>query len=565
MFSIGIFLSLLSTIICFFNNGVYLVYLTSLIGWILSIAIIHQWSLREYRSNASIKIEDNSTIKFCAILLVVAASIHFFKLTEYPFYSIHDELRDGGFQAMEFALGQRKNMFQYGYNGSHGLIIPFINSFFFKIFGSSYLTYRLPAALTSTLSVLLVFVTTKSIIGKWRAFASALFLCLMIHHIYYARTEVVVAWSTLIGVIIFYLANNAIYRKYFSHLLLLSLYTGVAFSFHAGIRMISLITLAVLTAYFIHLKRIKFNQSLQLLATFLVGIGPRIIYTTLLVLVPGKRVINLQGETFYELMVNYLSYISSSYREALSIIFIDPTAGWFPGHPMISLCSGVFLIVGVILGTIKREPLVLLGSSMILLTALTNDALTTSRLLEHRYAGCFPIFALIVIYGASSLSILIKSQSLRKIVSTSCVLVALISESGRVYNFFKEEQATAKYPAEVIDNYYQLSYLRNDIMMHKAYKDAPFICIITNPDKNKLFLLKHVTEYFWYFFPDKVIKNSYDSSLNLNTIAYVLDECPTSLEKLNYTEAKYCKDYAPYICPRTKSSFEMRYINLDQK
>lgn len=500
-------------------------------------------------------------IRFLSIFLIVfSQSIYLYKLTDYPFYSIHDELRDGGLQAMQFATGQLINMFSYGFNGSHGLIIPFINSLFFHIFGSSYLTYRLPAAIISSLSILSVFLLFKRNIGVWQAFFSAIFLCLMIHHIYYARTEVVVAWSTLIGVFVFYFVTDSVTNKSIKSLYLLSLFAGISFSFHAGVRMTSIISLILVIIYFINLRNIKFSNLIQISLVFLIGLGPRIIYTTYAVLLPRQRIIGLVENSIFEATSNYILKIANFYRDSLLIFFIHPTAGWFPGHPMLSEISGWFLVLGVTYGLYKRNLYVVFGTLIILLTALTNDAITSSRLLEHRYAGCFPILALFVIEGGFVLGRLFKNKQIKLILCLICLSAILTSETSRAFKFFVHEQATAKFGADVINNYYLLTYFKNDMYKTKESSSNLEVCIIMNEDKLKFFNLFHVKEYFIYFFPKNKFDYMVDGGLNSSSLGYFFGSCPKSLSGALYHANYYCKERLPYVCPRTGASFEIRHV-----
>src|SRR3989338_2270749 len=91
------------------------------------------------------------------LILILAIITRLYLLTSYPFVSIGDELRDGGLDALRISLGEMKNIFTLGNYDGYGKIIPVLSSFFYNLFGSSVLTYRISASIVSIFDIFLLY------------------------------------------------------------------------------------------------------------------------------------------------------------------------------------------------------------------------------------------------------------------------------------------------------------------------------------------------------------------------------------------------------------------------
>ena len=135
-------------------------------------------------------------VPFVAIFLLAVLSSFVF-LTTYPYVSVGDEVRDGGMDAMGIATGSLTNIFAYGRYDAHGLIIPTFSSFFYPLFGSSVLTFRFPAAIISCVDVAVVYLLLRVSVNRSAAFWGAFVLTTMPLHLFFGRTQIVVAFNSL--------------------------------------------------------------------------------------------------------------------------------------------------------------------------------------------------------------------------------------------------------------------------------------------------------------------------------------------------------------------------------
>ena len=81
---------------------------------------------------------------------------------------------------------------------SIGLIIPTVAAFFYRFFGSSVLTYRVPAALLAVLDVGLLYLLMRRAAGRTAGLFAGLVLLILPLHLFYARTELVVIFSSVL-------------------------------------------------------------------------------------------------------------------------------------------------------------------------------------------------------------------------------------------------------------------------------------------------------------------------------------------------------------------------------
>ncbi|MDE2026468.1 MAG: glycosyltransferase family 39 protein, partial [Patescibacteria group bacterium] len=145
-------------------------------------------------------------------ILIYIELISFSFLSSYPWVSVGDEVRDGGWQAMQIAQGTLTNIFAYGRYDAHGLIIPTITSFFYFLFGGTTLTFRFPSALLACADVLVLYVLIRLLYNKTAAFFGAVILASFPWHIFYARTQVVDSftnfWTSVLFLFFFVLLKK---------------------------------------------------------------------------------------------------------------------------------------------------------------------------------------------------------------------------------------------------------------------------------------------------------------------------------------------------------------------
>jgi predicted membrane-bound mannosyltransferase len=252
LFSLGSVSFILSMVIVFFDHKFNFKWVAFYL-WVLSVLSFILYFCNIPKIKASVqkeviinKIKNNYLIILIFILAIIS---HLLLLNIYPYPSIGDELRDGGWDAMRIVKGEIDNIFFYGRYESHGLLIPTISSYFYRIFGSSPLTFRLPTAIISLVDVAVLYLLVRKFISKKVAiFAMLVFMTLPLH-LYYARTEIVVVFSSLFTTLIIYLLYNFIQEKNLKNLSFLGITLGIALNLHASVRTVVFFTILLIFGY----------------------------------------------------------------------------------------------------------------------------------------------------------------------------------------------------------------------------------------------------------------------------------------------------------------------------
>src|SRR3989344_4669093 len=94
--------------------GIYIISLLCVVG---------SYLLKTLHSHHYKTAKDTKEALFFVLILVIAETISFVFLVNYPYVSVHDELRDGGLYAAKILNGSIPNLFGYGAYGSQSLII----------------------------------------------------------------------------------------------------------------------------------------------------------------------------------------------------------------------------------------------------------------------------------------------------------------------------------------------------------------------------------------------------------------------------------------------------------
>lgn len=509
---------------------------------LLSVAVLWIFSLVPYRKILK-------SVSLCGLLFILFLAVitRLFSLTNYPFVSVGDELRDGGLNALEIVTGKTKNIFGYGRYEAHGLIIPTITSVFYKIFGGSVLVYRLPAAIVSSIDVVLLYfllsVLTKN---KIASLMGTMVLISLPLHLFYSRTEIVVTLSSLFSTMILIALFVFFRRKIicFADYVFLGTLLGFTFGLHSGIKAMGVVilfmTIFVVCYQLVSRKfgLLKLGTNIFLLLVFVcVGYGPLLLNTT------SKNFFNTKrlslNQTSASVSVDTLSIARERYQKSLLVWITEPTNAWYPDHkPIFSLPLFSLMILGIIAAVVKRDRYLMAVLFIALVLHLTNSALTDILNGDHRLAPLYPIGALFVGIGIAFLMERVKLKPLQYI--GVCGLFIFLSYQA--VSFFVNQPASKKN-----------SDIGAYLSMHTVYflksnqglfnKMSSIALLVSPTNYQKLNDLAYKEKYA-FFFPETTIVTKKMEAIGDNEI-YIKNKGEDFFGKNAVIECRK----GSYICP----------------
>ncbi len=489
------------------------------------------------------------------VVLALAAGASFALLLDYPFVALGDEVRDGGLNALQVLDGARKDIFGYGELGSHGLIIPTISAAFYFLFGSSPLTYRVPAALVAVADALVLYAVARLAVGRVAALWAALILIVLPLHLAFGRTELVVSftsvWTSLILLLLFVFMRRP---DPLAHVLLGTL-LGFAAGFHAALRPV--LGLACLVVLFTDVEQLRAGAarataaiqpvgasgaklpgpapgaaapaagprgrlgggararvllSLLLFAAFiLVGFGPRALYTTRDNLFGTDKIVSSQPFEQPSQAERALN-LQERYLRSLLVWFKEPAIGHYPDYqPLLPAVLAVFFALGIAYNlAVLREPVLDVAMLLAVIVPFTNSAATDILNMGHRLAPLLPVGALLAGVGVAWTALLLQ----RRLPSAPWLPRALGAALGAyllsiLAAFFLNASLNIGVPVVAYLNQYAVNLMQAQYApdavgpgaLRAAAGPARQICIVVAPGYGSIYDLAHYREQRAYFLP----------------------------------------------------------------
>lgn len=493
------------------------------------------------------------------LFVVLALATRFIFLDNYPFVSLGDEVRDGGLNALQIADSEIKNIFGYGRYDAHGLIIPTIVVWFYKLLGSSVISYRLPAAIASFIGIMLVWYFTKKKFGNLAAYSATLILITNPVHLFYSRTELSVILSSLLLIVLLFLSDKVYKDKQVIWLYLLGIFIGFSFNFHASIKAAGLLVLAV-TMFNLLIFRRKTVKRLSLvifiiLSAVIIGFGPRLFYTTPNIFFHTSRILTNQQCQLLDLeetcIGGLIGETSKKYIKSIGVWFYQPTSSWYPDHkPLFPKALFLFFLIGILFLFLKakKDPLSITILFLTFSLPLTNSALTDMVNADHRLVVLLPLGSIIMGIGLSKFWHIIKIRPITVALVTICVFYLLMDTFG----FYIEKRADKH--GKVVD------YL----MMHTIYQikneingTAENLTLSVSSVNYREVNYLHYQEQRAYFLPKINFNIKQNPNLADNEIV-IGDREISSVDKL--IEIKCQSNY--FNCPKGYTAgFKIHYIS----
>ncbi|MBD3362200.1 hypothetical protein GF362_00595 [Candidatus Dojkabacteria bacterium] len=507
------------------------------------------------------------------LIIILALFTRFIFLRIYPFNSIGDEMRDGGWDALRIVTGEIRNIFSYGRYEAHGLIIPTFSSLFYLIFGNSTITFKFASALISFVDILFLYKFVEIFFNRKYAFFSAFVLICLPLHLYYGRTEIVVVFSSILTTINIFFIIWYIKERKAEIMRLIFLFSGFCLNFHASIKPVIFALIFILFLLLIvRLKQIDIKSIKRILLEiticiilFIVGFGPRLLFTTPNVLFHTKSVSLINKTDKYYRTFNDENYqistkIStafSNYQKSLLGYVKEPVSYHYTHkNPLLIFPLNIFFIIGAVFMLIKGK----LPHKVILFLAMllpfTNSAITNCVNCDHRLAVLFPILSMITGIGFIELTNYINKAKINykifKILGNTIIYsLFFITNIFNLFDFFYNERASESmfwYQRESITQDYLLSYMIRTIKNNENLKEEEDLSIFLSKSNYDYFNLFHINEAIEFQIPNKNISLIIDETYSINEI-HVSSHKNSQTETNLYT---YCEKYKRFICPPNK-------------
>ena len=491
------------------------------------------------------------------LIIPITITANFLFLQIYPYISIADELRDGGLNVVQILTG-KLNIFAYGSYNAHGLIIPALITPFYYLFGNSILLYRFPAALLSTVDVVLLYLLIRIVLTRTVAFWSALILATLPLHMFFAHTQIVIAF-TFFWVPIILLALFIVLQKHrVNDYILFGILMGFACEFHATIRAFCM--LVFLIFLFLEMKKftvkhdfLKGSKNLILVILFFfVGFGPQLFFTTPQIFFHTSRFAYENTiENSRPLTLQDIVAIKDNYVKSLMMYTSEPIAFYYPDEkPLFTPLLALFFLLGMgyALFVLRNTFLNVLFAIVIILPFFTS-AITDSVNADYRASPLFAVASIFAALGVSYLLSLVKWKPGKIILS----LGLLFYLSMQVVMFYTLD------PANKLTTLRGFLITHTDYFLHDTYyaklssRNIPTkLCIAASPYNYSFYqnnyALKEQQQFLlpgimFYYMENNTIKNNEVYIMKNDCSNVDLFVSSTSLQTIS------CLHTNNFVCP----------------
>lgn len=544
--------------------------------WLVSISLL-AFSLL-YKKKEQSENKNFSWKKYIPFLVILTIAIitRLYLLKDYPFHSIGDELRDGGWDAMRITDGDIDNIFFYGRYESHGLIIPTFTSIFYLIFGNSALTFRVAAMVIGILDVVLLYALVYRFLGKKTAFFAGLIFATLPLHLYYSRTEIVVIFSSLLTTLTLFALLYFFQRMTLKSIALLGLIVGFSFNFHASVRTVGFLAILIIVGYLTIRavqENLKFDSVRKAILTFLVfmamiviGFGPRMLFTPISVFL-HSRTSELSAEDPYGIKENKtiderITKVVQAYPKSFMAYVYEPAYSHFQdGKPILNNVLSIFFMCGLVLAIFKNKLALYVLLIFAFVIPLTNSAITDTVNADHRLAPIFSIAAIFAAYGVVR-SIMFVRKNVRGEIIYEVLLVSLVITTAtlNVFNFFYKEPANIsmfRFDRALMYQDFMVTQAIHEIKSDQQLYAAQSLCLGGNTSTYKFLELLHIKEQFYFFTPALSIVNIDLGEKVVSNDLYVFKNCDIEFENIQWEEKAFCAEYKKFECPPDKSNFRI--------
>jgi len=495
-----------------------------------------------------------------ALLVSAAAFVSFVLLKQYPYVSVGDEVRDSGLDAIRLINGQIGNIFSYGNYDGYVNIIPAIAGFFYRLFGASVYTFRVPAALASVADICLMYLLLRlAKTGKAVSFIGSLSYGLLPMHLFYARTEFVVIldslWTTMILTALYLWIRSKNEINY----IFLGTVLGVGANLHSPVRIVSLAVAAIVIL--LSLKPVIGNLGktigvVFLFLYFLIGFGPTLIYSgTNTFFQTDKLFMQEAGKSSTLSQGFQLPALKNNYAKSLMVWFYEPTTSHFAaGTPLLPPLWGVFFVLGIGYAVfVSKTTFDYILIFFVFALPFANSAITNAVNADHRLMSMLPVGAFLTSAGIRGVYSLLK-RNYKYIFLGLLGLYALFVGVSFFYSGLAVKNKNAG----------------DFLSMHIIYTIKSFafdsesgsgnICLDVSQKNYGYFDLQHYKEQYRYFLPRYIVELRPNEKIADNEAYIRKGGCLSGEAVQPRVNNIFCEGKVNFLCPPSyKGSFRIYY------
>ncbi len=373
-----------------------------------------------------------------------------------------------GLEAVGVINGQRNNPFVTGWL-SHPTLYFFIQAAFLRVLGINTAALRLPSALISAATVVLLYLLARRLYGRWVAILAAIFFASYHYAIHFGRLALNNIWDPFFAVGMFYFLTRALEEKRPGYAVLTGLFAGLAVYFYMGARLIPIL-LVVYLAYWALSERdffrnnllylaitafVAFIVALPLLSFFLSNPTEAMARWNQMGIFPSGWV-NAQmqqtGRSMYSILLEQFlkSVLAFNY-------YTDPTFWYHPGIPLLQFVPSIFFVFGLAYA-IRRsgQRSYFLLVIWYLLVIIFGGVLLENPPTSPRLVLAIPPVVLCVVLGVVKIatyvqSLFSRSRQLTAALSLALVLVFSSQSADFYFNKYTPDQSFSDLNTQVAD------------------------------------------------------------------------------------------------------------------
>jgi len=419
----------------------------SFVFWITSILLIFIYLINKGKITISktLDLKKFSIKKFLnknrliIFIVLMGIIIRFWNLSSIPILT-HDEAKDAGLFPQKIISGEIKDYFGFhaGINNNFFVLssIPHLLNI------DQVLKVRLFSALFGTISIILIYLLTNSILNKKTALISAFLLCTYHVHIHFSRTEFLNLFDGFYALVILLAFNFSAKAWKINSAILLATILGLGLHFYSGLRAFILLT-SITFITFIFIKS-SFKKFVVLFITFLlfflITLGPTISVMTTrkaeFMATGTASTIISQNQT----PINNLITIASNYKNSLLAYIQTPIDFHYRyGGPFLIVPFSIFFLIGlaVTLSRIKK-PVYFLIILLIFGIPLLNSAILNTINYTHRLLSLVPLIILLTAFGIEKSTHLFKIFINKKIQTLLILIICIYFAIYNINLYFRE-------------------------------------------------------------------------------------------------------------------------------
>lgn len=336
--------------------------------WVVSILLfvaahVHRPAFAGWAQLKRRAYENRWEIAAVTLMLIAGALLRGVNLAHVPANVGGDE-GSQGLEAIDFLTGVRTNMFETGWLGVPTMSFLW-QALWFKVFGISVATLRLPWAFVGTATILVFYLLVRRLLGKRLALISAFFLTTYHYHIHYSRLGSNQVADALFMALVLYFLTRGLSTRQPLDFALAGAFLGASIYFYAGARLTFVVVAAYLVLVGLLDERALRGQASNLMilagAAFVVALPLAYFYykhpddfnarlNMVGIIQSGwlEREVQITGRPAVRILADQFQRAFFAFN-----YYHDRTVWYGATIPLMDFASSVFFLLGLVLATLR--------------------------------------------------------------------------------------------------------------------------------------------------------------------------------------------------------------------